>query len=151
MPRINFKGLQSKKARKFYSDIFAMVIFSTVVGMIVEIYISGLALLQSVQARATAAPMNIITARPYGIYRDWLFRAFKAKNASQWIKGYLDILAFVTFQVPLYASILFTTGASGKQILISCSTLLALSFIIGRPYGLFLSLFRWLFKVNDLK
>ncbi len=132
--------------RRFFADTFAMIAFSTVVGMVIEIFISGMTLGQSVQARLTAIPANLLTARLYGMFRDWMFRLFRVQEGSQFKKGIADILAFVLFQVPLYAGILATSGASIRQIAISCSTITIFSVFMGRPYGIFLDFSRWLFR-----
>lgn len=138
------------KARKFIADTFAMITFSTVVGMVIEILISGMTLGQSIQARLTAIPLNFITARPYGIFRDWIFRMTGANESGQIRKGFADIMAFVLFQVPLYATILFTSGANLKQIITACSTVSILFVFMGRPYGAFLDFSRWLFRINNV-
>ncbi|MFH1192562.1 MAG: L-alanine exporter AlaE [bacterium] len=69
--------------RRFFADTFAMIAFSTVVGMVIEIFISGMTLGQSVQARLTAIPANLLTARLYGMFRDWMFRLFRVQEGSQ--------------------------------------------------------------------
>lgn len=137
--------------RKFISDTFTMLTFSTVTGMLIEIFISKLTLGQSIQARITAMPANFFTARPYGLYRDFLFSLFKVEGKKNLKGNFVDILSFVSFQVPLYASILFFAGASFLQITKACLTLTLFSLFLGRPYGLFLDFSRWLFKVNKEK
>lgn len=134
--------------RRFLSDTFAMIVFSTVFGMAIEVLISGMTFGQSIQARATAIPANLITARPYGIFRDWVFRTMDADNGSELRKGIADILAFVLFQIPLYATILWSSGASWYQIASACSSVTVLSVFMGRPYGLFLDFSRWLFSTK---
>lgn len=133
--------------RRFFADTFAMITFSTVVGMAIEIA-SGMTLKQSAQVRLTAIPVNFLTARLYGMFRDWMFRLFKIQKNNQFLKGIADILAFVLFQVPLYATILATSGDSVRQIAISCSTITILSVFMGRPYGIFLDFSRWLFRIK---
>jgi len=134
--------------RRFLSDTFAMITFSTVVGMVIEIIVSGMTLNQSVQARLTAIPANLLTARLYGMFRDWIFRLLRAQEGSQLKKGIADILAFVLFQVPLYATILATSGANICQIATACGTVTIFSAFMGRPYGIFLDFSRWLFRIK---
>ena len=134
--------------RRFLSDTFAMVTFSTVVGMMIEVIISGMTFEQSVQARFTAVPVNLITARPYGIFRDWTFQFFKVEKGNQVKKSFVDILAFIIFQVPLYAIILVFSGANIRQIATACTTVTIFSAFMGRPYGIFLDFSRWLFKIK---
>ena len=134
--------------RRFFADTFAMITFSTVVGMVIEILVSGMTLGQSVQARLTAIPANLLTARLYGMFRDWMFRLVRANEGGQVRKGIADILAFVLFQVPLYATILATSGANVRQIATACGTVTILSAFMGRPYGIFLDFSRWLFRIK---
>ena len=133
--------------RKFFADMVAVVIFSTVVGMLIEIIISGMTFGQSVQARLFAVPVNLITAVPYGMFRDWIFRLTKASAGGKVKKCIVDILIFVLFQVPLYAAILSFSGASIKQIIAACITMTIISFFIGRIMGIFIDSSRRLFKV----
>jgi len=137
--------------RRFFADTFAMITFSTIGGMVIEILISGLTIGQSIQARLTAVPANLLTGRPYGIYRDWVLRVTKAKEGGKLRKGLADLFAFVTFQVTLYAIILTSTGARISQIVTACGTLTVLSVFMGRPYGMFLDFSRWLFRARRLE
>lgn len=134
--------------RSFVADTFAMIAFSTVVGMAIEILVSGMTLGQSGQARLTAVPLNLLTARLYGVFRDWIFKITKANNGGQVRQGLADILAFVVFQVPLYALILALSGATWVQIIAACGTIALFSGFMGRPYGIFLEFSRWLFRVK---
>jgi len=134
--------------RRFFVDTFAMITFSTVVGMMIEIFISGMTLGQSMQARLTAIPVNLLTARLYGIFRDWILQVMRTNEGGQVKKGIADILAFILFQVPLYAIILATSGANIRQIATACGTITILSAFMGRPYGIFLDFSRWLFRIK---
>jgi L-alanine exporter len=101
--------------RKFLADTFALVVFSTLAGMFAELLVAGMTLLQSAQARLTAIPMMLITARPYGVFRDWVFRMSGAGTGGEVRRAMADIGAFVTFQVPVYATILFLGRGSGRS------------------------------------
>lgn len=63
---------EAQGMRRFLADTTAMVVFSTVAGMFTEIVVAGLSVQQSLYARLTALPIILITARPYGRYRDWM-------------------------------------------------------------------------------
>ena len=134
--------------RRFFADTVAMITFSTIVGMVIEILVSGMTLGQSVQARLTAIPANLLTARLYGMFRDWVFKRMKAHGGGQIRKAVADITAFVLFQVPLYATILGTSGANLRQIVTACGTVTVLSAFMGSPYGIFLDFSRWLFRIK---
>lgn len=133
--------------RRFLSDAFAMVVFSFAVGMAVEVLISGLTVSQSLHARLSAIPVNLVTARPYGWFRDRVLSLARAERGGWLRKTAVEVAAFVAFQVPVYMSILLLAGASARQILTSCATLAALSAFMGRPYGVFLDFSRRLFGV----
>jgi hypothetical protein len=141
--------LRTLVVRKFIADTFAMIVFSTSIGMITEIFISGMTPRQSIQARLTAIPANLLTARLYGMFRDWVFRVTKATAGGQIKKGIADISAFILFQVPLYVVILVTSGVNLRQVITACSTITILSAFMGRPYGIFLDFSRWLFRIRN--
>ena len=134
----------SDSTRIFIADTLAMVIFSTVIGMCMEVFVVGLTFTQSIQARVTAIPASLIIARPYGKYRDWIFKKFKVDFGNQLQQGVADIFANASFQIPIYILILLSTGATAGQILKGVGSLAILMLIIGRPYGLFLTFIRWI-------
>jgi hypothetical protein len=124
------------------ADTFALVTFAFAVGMFVEVVVSGLTLNQSLQSRLMAIPLNMIIARPYGVYRDWLFSAMDARCRGQLARAGLDIFGFITFMLPQYAFVLWVIGADFLQILTASASVMTLSLVIGRPYGLYLGLCR---------
>jgi len=135
--------------RRIAADVFAMVVFSTVLGTAIEIGVVGLTLFQSLQARSMAIPLNIVSGRPYGIFRDWLIRqlGLTPENRVGFALG--DITAFVLFQIPLYAIVLFVSGATASQVGVACLSMSLLFAASGRPYGLFLDACRRLFGVAE--
>lgn len=135
--------------RKFLADTFALVVFLTLAGVFTELFIAGMTLAQSAQARATALPVTLLTARPYGLFRDWVFRASGAAEAGGVGLAVADIAAFVGFQVPIYAAILVLAGASPEQVAAACGTATVILAVSGRPYGLFLEFCRGLFGVRS--
>ncbi|MBO1075511.1 L-alanine exporter AlaE [Roseomonas marmotae] len=127
-----------REVRRYLADTFALVVFSVAVGAFVEIVIAGLTFEQSARVRAAAIPVALLTGRPYGIYRDWLFRLL-ARNGTEPCRAVLiDTLANLSFQVPLYAAILAWNGASLQQISMAAGSILLLLALTGRPYGVFL-------------
>lgn len=133
------------RLRAFFVDTFAMAVSSTVGGMIIELLVTRVTFEQSMHSRLAAIPANIITARPYGLFRDWVFRFTKASNAGHTKKGVIDVLTFVVFQVPLYAVILLTASVEGEKVLTACATLAVFATFIGRPTGMFLDYCRRIF------
>lgn len=133
--------------RRYLADTLAMVAFSIAVGAFVELVIAGLTIEQTVRVRAAAIPVSLLTGRPYGIYRDWIFRRLGSAEIPPLQKILLDTFVNLTFQIPLYALILAFNGARGSQILTAVSSILVIVGLSGRPYGMFLSGCRRLFKV----
>jgi hypothetical protein len=133
--------------RRYLADTFAMVIFSTIVGAFVEVVVAGLTLEQSARIRLAAVPVMLLAGRPYGVYRDWLFRVLGKMNSGPFKAAVLDTFANVTFQVPVYSCLLALNGASVSQILTAVSSIILIIILSGRPYGLFLVWFRRLFDV----
>ena len=133
--------------RKIIADIFALLTVNTLGAMIVEIFIAGMTLNQSMHTRLIAIPVIIIAAWPYGRLRDWIFRVMKADEKGMVYKGIADILAFIGVQVPQYLIVLKLSGATLQQMITACGMVTILSAFAGRPMGLFLDFSRWLFKV----
>lgn len=137
------------RLRIIAADIAAMILFSTAMCMAIEVFVAGLTLFQSLQARAAAIPVNLLTGRPYGWFRDRLFRLLRI-DASRPLKMILgDTLAFLVFQVPLYVAVLLLAGATWSQIALSSLSMSILFSIAGRPYGVFLEFCRKLAGVPE--
>ncbi|MCG6893697.1 MAG: L-alanine exporter AlaE [Desulfobacteraceae bacterium] len=122
------------------ADTFSLVTFAFAVGMAIEVLLSGLTISQSMHSRLMAIPLNAVVARPYGVYRDWLFS--RCSDRGRALRVLLDVFAFTTFMMPQYALVLWWVGAEGAQILSACLSVLLLSLVIGRPYGLYLVMCR---------
>ncbi len=120
------------------ADTFALVSFAFIVGMFVEVILSGLTFEQSIQSRLWAIPLNVIGARPYGIYRDRLLVMINAGKKGKFIRFLIDIVAFITFMVPQYIAVLYWIGANPQQIIVACVSVTTMSLVIGRPYGLYM-------------
>jgi hypothetical protein len=139
------KDSAGKRKERFcflIADIAAMILFSTALCMCIEIFIAKLTFFQSVTARIVAIPVNLITGRPYGLFRDRLFLALGIERKKPWKMILGDTLAFVIFQVPLYVIVLLCAGATWKQIAVSSVFMSAVFSLAGRPYGIFLDFCR---------
>jgi hypothetical protein len=121
------------------ADTVALVTFAFGVGMAVEILVSGLTLHQSLASRLLAVPLNALTARPYGLYRDCLF---SLAGGTRLRALALDTFAFASVMIPQYACVLWWVGAEPHQIAAACGSVLAISLVIGRLYGLYLVICR---------
>ena len=98
--------------------------------------------------RLTAIPAMLLTGRPYGLWRDMIFRRTGALDFGPIARTQTDTLAFLTFQVPVYAAILLFAGASPLQILAAISSALILMILLGRPYGIYLDACRRLAGIH---
>jgi hypothetical protein len=120
------------------ADTFAMIVFSTVMCMGIEVLVAGMTIIQSLVARAAAVPTNLLTGRPYGCYRDMLFRKLNLHGGGFLQTAFGDTVAFVSFQLPLYVFVLLLAHASARQILISGAMMTLVFSLAGRPYGIFM-------------
>ena len=136
------------RLRHAVADTFAMVVYCTVVNMLIEIFLSGMTFEQSLSSRLVAIPVNIIIAVPYGFYRDRAMRLTRHISPSAWMKSIADVVAYVTFQSPVYVAILFSVGADWHQIAAAVSSNIAVSMMMGAVYGYFLDYCRRLFRVS---
>ena len=110
------------RLRHAVADTFAMVVYCSVVNMLIEIFLSGMSFEQSLYSRLVAIPVNILIAWPYGMYRDLFMRAARKATQAGWAKNLADVLAYVTFQSPVYVIILLTVGADWHQITAAVSS-----------------------------
>ena len=110
------------RLRHAVADTFAMVVYCTVV--------------------------NIIIAVPYGFYRDFAMRQARRVSTSGWMKNIADVVAYVTFQSPVYVAILLVVGADWHQIAAAVSSNIVVSMMMGAAYGYFLDYCRRLFRVS---
>ena len=137
-------GAVMRRAPILIADTLAMILFSLVLGMFVEVVISGLTVVQSLTARAASIPVNLLTGRPYGWFRDRLFGLTGLDKARFFQAALGDTAAFALFQMPCYVVVLLLAGATWSQIgssVVSFTILVAFS---GRIYGVFLDFCRGL-------
>ncbi len=135
------------KFRQAAADMFAMVVFSFIAGMAIEIFVSGMTFEQSLASRLLAIPVNIAIALPYGIFRDWVLRRGAHISPSKTMKKLADMFAYVCFQSPVYAAILYVVGASNEQIITAVSSNAVVAGGLGVVYGVFLDACRKWFRV----
>lgn len=136
------------RLRHAVADTFAMVVYCSVVNMLIEIFLSGMSFEQSLSSRLVAIPVNIMIAWPYDLYRDAVMRLARRISPAGWVKNLADVLAYVTFQSPVYVVILLTVGADWHQIAAAVSSNIVVSMLMGAVYGYFLDYCRRLFKVS---
>jgi hypothetical protein len=129
------------------ADTFAMVVFCFVTGMALEIFISGMSFEQSLASRTLSIPVNIAIAWPYGMFRDFILKRATHISSGKWMRNGADLFAYVMFQSPVYAGILYGVGASQEQIIAAVTSNAVMSCGMGVVYGHFLDQCRRWFKV----
>ena len=141
--------VKNNPAYQYAVDTFTMIAFSTPIAMANEVFIAGMDVEQSLKARGIATIVNILTARPYGKFRDYLFKKCHTTDKSGFVKKTAtDILAFASFQAPLYAGILAVSGAEPEKVLLGSAVITGISGFIGRPYGVCLDAVRKFFGLK---
>ncbi len=116
-----------------------------VTGIINERYVVGMTWEQVLQARLIGTAIMIPSGRPYGMWRDLMMRRARANAFSHWS---WDSIALLSFQTPIYASIIFLSGATGLALILGTATAALMMICLGRPYGMFLLLIRRAFRVE---
>lgn len=136
----------SNGVRSFIADTLALVIFFTIAGALNERYIAGMTWDSVMSSRLIGAPLMVLTARPYGLWRDWVMA--RAQSASAFGHLLWDSAALLAFQVPIYVAIITAGGARGTEILFGALGFAVLMLVLGRPYGLWLDFVRRLFGLS---
>ena len=90
----------------------------------------------------------LLTGRPYGPWRDMVFRRTGEMDHGPIARTLTDTLAFLTFQVPIYVTILLFAGASPLQMFAAISSALVLMILLSRPYGIYLDACRRLAGIH---
>lgn len=126
----------------FLADTTALILFFTTTGIINERFIAGMAWDQVLHARLVGAVLMVPVARPYGLWRDWVMKRAGQRRVSRLL---WDSFALVSFQVPLYAAIIASSGASGGELVRGTLGAALMMLALGRPYGAFLNRVRKVF------
>ena len=86
------------------ADIFGNSSYSLILGGTLD-YCSGLDLAGIVASRGSGTLMNLVTAGPYGLWREKVFKLTNTNEKSGRLrKTLVDLAAFNSFQVPVYAT-----------------------------------------------
>ncbi|MEA9391774.1 L-alanine exporter AlaE [Acerihabitans sp. TG2] len=140
---------RSSRLRMAAADTFALVVYCFIAGMIIEICLSGMTLQQSLSSRLLSVPVNVAIAWPFGLYRDAMLRLARRHCSGRfWMRNLVDLVAYVSFQSPVYALILLVVGADEQQIMTAVTSNAISSMMLGVVYGYFLEYCRRLFHVS---
>ncbi|WP_417584499.1 L-alanine exporter AlaE [Pelagibacterium sp.] len=132
--------MAGEKLRSFVADTLALVMFFTIVSGLNERFIAGMSWSEVALSRSIGAPLMVITARPYGYWRDWFLK--RTGPGSHGLTLIMDSIALLAFQVPIYVIIIFASGARGMGVVTGTLGFAGLMLILGRPYGLWLEFVR---------
>ena len=133
---------------RFIVDTLATIIFFTLIATLTELFVAGMEPSEVLMTRLIMIPMMVVTGRPYGIWRDWFFK--KTKPTASWSKVLIDGLAFLSFQLPIYALTLVIAGADQNEVIILLTSTSFLMFIVSRPFGVYLEAVRtWANATNS--
>lgn len=136
----------SEKVRSFVADTLALVVFFTIVSGLNERFIASMSWSEVALSRGIGAPLMVLTARPYGVWRDWFLTVTRPGTPAKTLL--MDAIALLAFQVPIYVLIIFMSGARGMGIVTGALGFAALMLVLGRPYGLWLDFVRTRFGLT---
>jgi len=130
-------------------DTFSEITFYTPLGMASEIWMAGMSFGQSLKTRVMGAITGAIFGRPYGKFRDYVFKKTKTGHSSSSLrKMAVDTAALITFWMPVYFGQLYIAGASKKSIIVALAIAIPFSFVEGRPFGMYMD---WIRKKAGLR
>ena len=129
-----------RSMKAFLVDTITSILFFSVIVTVVELLVVGLEPKQVLMTRLVMLPVIALSGRPYGLWRDWVFARLRP---SRWLtKAFVDVGAFVSFQLPVYVAALAFAGATAAEILIASGTAILGMSILGHPFGLVLEFVR---------
>jgi hypothetical protein len=96
---------EEKRGKESLVDTLGVVSYSLIVGAGMD-YSAGLRGMGIVASRAYGTAINIPTGAPYGKWRNFVYEKTRTTDkSSKFRKGVAELLAFNTFQVPLYSTV----------------------------------------------
>lgn len=154
---------QLESATRLYpiADTVSMVLFSLVIGLFVEVVMSGMTLWASLRARLLGTVLNLLTGSLNGLWEKKVVATYLAPRfialvgltniasyqltasmtIGTWIVGFL---AFLTFQIPLYAVNLWCTERDWKKRLRAVMSMMLIFVPLAWLYSPFNTLLRHL-------
>jgi hypothetical protein len=129
------------------ADTLATIDFFTTITAMTELFVAGMEPQEVLMTRLVMVTMMLLTGRTYGLWRDWFFRT--TRPTVSWSKTLIDGIAFLTFQLPIYAITLVIVGADTGEIFTLLGSTAILMLIVSRPCGLFLEILRRLAGVSS--
>ncbi len=136
----------SERMRSFLADTLALVVFFSIASGLNERFVAGMSWHEVLVSRGIGAPLMIVTARPYGLWRDWVHARFDVSGGRK--RLIVDAGALISFQVPIYVAIIAAGGARGADLVAGALGFTLLMFVLGRPYGIWLDFVRRAFGLS---
>ena len=131
-----------KSVQNYMIDVSAGWVFYTPL-MAVEEHFSGMSASEIFSSRAISATQGIFTTKPYTSFREFWAKYWQVDKKSSFLKKFaIDTSATLLFQIPLYSSILFFSGASIEEAEKAMPLGLCIGLGTGRMYGSFLDHWR---------
>jgi hypothetical protein len=128
----------TQKLKNFWADTFALNTFCYLISIPIELGFAQMTFTTHLTARFIGLFIITGTARPFGIWRDFVFRKLKISASDTGIKPYIvDTLAYLSFELPLYMINMSMSGASLTQALRAALIFCVIAGVVGRPYGLY--------------
>lgn len=134
------KEIKTSAMRLFIVDTLATIVFFTAIASFSELVIAGMDPEEVLTTRILMVPIMIATARPYTGWRDWLLRRVAPRKRLTTI--IVDIVAFLTFQGPVYGATLLVAGASFGEMGAALGSAIIFMILLARPFGVFIELVR---------
>lgn len=132
-----------ERLKAFWVDVLVMNTFSYVVAAPLELVIAGMSWREHLSVRLMGLLINSVIGRPYGLWREWLVgRTGLTEQSTTWKRYWVDTLVFLSFQLPVYVTIMALGGADWNGILKAAGTASLLAGFLGRPYGIYLDFVR---------
>lgn len=128
----------SQRLKNFWADTFALNTFCYFISIPIELGFAQMSFTTHLMARFIGLFIITGTARPFGIWRDFVFRRMKLSASDTGLKPYIvDTLAYLSFELPLYMINMSISGASLVQALKAALIFCVIAGVVGRPYGLY--------------
>jgi hypothetical protein len=147
---------EASDARVDKADKASAITYSLITGGILD-YASGLSLGGIVASRAYAGGINYLTGGEYGLWQERMYRWTNTTEKSGKLrKGLVDLLAFNTLQVPIYATAVTVASlvSEGKvdfeKVEHGARNLALISPFIAPTMRISMNWFRKLFRVKSI-
>lgn len=140
----------SQPLKNYWADTFALNTFCYFISLPIELGFAQMTLSTHLSARLVGLFIITSTARPFGMWRDYIFKRFGLSDSDKGLKPYLvDTLAYLSFELPLYMVNMAISGATLMQAMKAALTFCIIAGFVGRPYGIYRALIRnKLFNLN---